>query len=38
MKQLIQWFNDASPIMFCIGLIGVAIVIRIIYEIITKKD
>ena len=37
MIKIIEWFENASPLYFCLGLIGVAIVIRIIYEIITDK-
>lgn len=38
MIKIIEWFQNASPFYFCLGLIGVAIVIRIIIEIITDKD
>ncbi len=37
MVQIFEWFKSASPVAFCIGLIGVAIVIRKIYEILTDK-
>lgn len=37
MIALFEWFRDANPIDFCIGLIGIAIVIRVIYEILTDK-
>lgn len=37
MEKIIEYFENASPLDFCLGLIGVAIVIRIIYEIITDK-
>jgi hypothetical protein len=35
--EIIEWFANANPLDFCLGLIGVAIVFRIIYEIITEK-
>lgn len=34
MMQIIEWFKNASPFHFCLGL---AIVIRLIYEILTDK-
>lgn len=37
MIKTIEWFENASPIDFCLGLVLVAIVIRFIYEIITDK-
>ncbi len=37
MIQIIEWFNHTSPFYFCLGLIGIAIVIRVIYEILTGK-
>jgi len=37
MIQVIEWFENTSPLYFWIGLIGVAIVIRIVYEIIFDK-
>lgn len=37
MLKIIEWFENASPLYFCFGLIGVAILIRIIYEIITDE-
>ena len=35
MIHIIQWFENASAIPFCLGLIGVAIVLRVIKEILT---
>lgn len=37
MIKTIEWFENASPFYFFLGIIGVAIVMRIIYEIITDK-
>lgn len=37
MIKLIDWFENATPFYFFLGLIVVAIVIRIIYEILTDK-
>lgn len=37
MIAIIEWFKNASPFYFCLGLIGLAIVIRLIYEILTDK-
>jgi len=37
MIQIIEWFENARPLYFCVGLIVVAIAIRIIYEIISDK-
>jgi hypothetical protein len=37
MIKMIEWLENTTPFYFCLGLIGVAIVIRIIYEILTDK-
>ncbi|AXP79198.1 hypothetical protein CJ739_98 [Mariniflexile rhizosphaerae] len=37
MMEIIEWFKNASPEEFCLGLIGIAIFIRFIYEILTDK-
>ena len=37
MKEIIEFFKSSNPLEFCLGLIGIAIGIRIIYEIITDK-
>lgn len=37
MIEIIEWFKNVSPLEFCLGLIAEAMVVRIIYEIITDK-
>lgn len=37
MKEIVDFFENANALQLCLGLIGIAIVIRIIYEVITDK-
>lgn len=37
MIALIEWFNNAHPVAFCFGLIGLALLVKVIYEILTAK-
>lgn len=37
MIKIIDWFENTTPFHFLLGLIGLAIVIRFIYEILTDK-
>jgi len=34
---MIDWFMNTTPFYFCIGLIGLAVVFRVIYEILSNK-
>lgn len=34
MLQIIEWFENAILLFFCLGIIGAAIFIRFIYEIL----
>ena len=38
MNQIIDFFMNASPFDFCLGLIGVAILLRIVKDIIFGSD
>jgi hypothetical protein len=37
MNQTIEWFINTTPSYFLLGIIGLAIVLRIVYEILTAK-
>ncbi len=37
MKQIIVFLENAGPFEFCFAIIGLAIVVRIVYEIISDK-
>lgn len=38
MKQMIDWFYNTTPFMFCVGVFGLALFIRVIYEIFKEND
>ena len=37
MIKTLEWFENATPFEFLLGIIVVAIIIRVIYDIITDK-
>jgi uncharacterized membrane protein (DUF106 family) len=37
MIKIIDWFENTNPFYFCLGIIVLAIVIGIVYEILTDK-